>query len=354
MDKQSFILSQVVIDDSSTIRGAIEKLNSNGFQFLVVVDKNDELVGSISDGDIRRAILRGLSLDDLLSEAMNKKPLSAAIGTNSTDLKSLCQLNDIRFIPLVCNENKVISVYQEQAIQDQVLLENAFFIMAGGKGKRLMPHTENCPKPMLRINGLPILHRILIRAKEAGFYRFYISVNYLGEVIKDYFGDGSKFDVQITYIEESKPLGTGGALSMFSGHKGVPFLVSNGDVMSSVDYGALLAEHSASKSPATMALKEYSIQNPFGIVSFTDGKIISFEEKPMYLSHINAGIYVFSPEVLGLVPKNKYFDMPGLFELLMKEGREPTVYLLYEDWNDIGKPRDLALIREKYSTDSNS
>ena len=351
MDKQNFILDQIVIDHSVTIRVAIEKINNNGLQFLVVVDMNGELVGSVSDGDIRRGFLSGLSLEDPISDVMNKSPISSNTDTNIADLRSQCQLHKIKFIPLVSDKNKLISVYQEQMVQDQTFLENAFFIMAGGKGKRLRPFTEDCPKPMLHVNGLPMLHHILNRAIEARFYRIYISINYLGDVIKDYFGDGSKFGVQITYIEETKPLGTGGALSIFSGDEGLPFVVTNGDVMSGVDYGALLTDHSASKSPATMVVKQHGIQNPFGTVSFADSKIISFEEKPIYLSHINAGIYALSPEVLKLVPKNRYFDMPGVFELLIKEGKEPSVYLLYEDWNDIGKPGDLAMVREKYSSD---
>jgi NDP-sugar pyrophosphorylase family protein len=217
---------------------------------------------------------------------------------------------------------------------------NTMVIMAGGKGTRLRPHTDNCPKPLLPIGGKPILEHIIARAKVSGFHRFVISLHYLGDMIKAHFGDGTKLGVSISYIEETIPMGTAGALSLLRDRLSAPFVVTNGDVLTDIDYGRLLDFHMSYAAQATMAVREHEWQNPFGVVR-TDGiDIVTFEEKPIVKSHINAGVYALNPAVIQLLSPIDYCDMPTLFSLAKENSLRTIAYPMHEPWLDIGRPSD--------------
>jgi len=218
-------------------------------------------------------------------------------------------------------------------------------IMAGGRGTRMYPHTESCPKPMLPIGGKPMLEHIVERAQAEGFRHFVLAVHYLAHVIEDYFGDGSRWGIQIDYLREEQPLGTGGALSLIEQRPSRPFLVTNGDVLSEVRYGEILDFHVRHKATATMAVRPYEWQHPFGVVHADGVDIIGFEEKPVVRSRINAGIYAIDPVALDALDRGQHCDMPTLFERLRSSARRTIVYPMHEPWLDVGRPADLERAR---------
>jgi NDP-sugar pyrophosphorylase family protein len=215
--------------------------------------------------------------------------------------------------------------------------------MAGGLGKRLRPYTENCPKPMLHVAGKPMLEHIIERARCEGFQNFILAVNYLGNVIEDYFGDGTNLQVSIDYIRESSPLGTAGALALLEQEPTQPIIVTNGDVLSDINYGEILDFHVRHDAAATMAVRLYEWQHPFGVVQTNGVDIVGFEEKPINRTHINAGIYTLSPKVLKHIKPDTALDMPSLFEDLQAEGKRTVAFPMHEPWLDVGRPDDLAL-----------
>jgi NDP-sugar pyrophosphorylase family protein len=219
-------------------------------------------------------------------------------------------------------------------------------IMAGGKGIRMRPYTENCPKPMLEVGGKPMLEHIIERSKADGFRNFIIALNYLGHMIEDHFGDGSNWKVKISYLREEEPLGTAGALSILQKSLDKPFLVTNGDVMTDIHYCDMLDFHLHHNAMATMAVSQYEIQNQFGVVKTKGLEIEGFEEKPIYRSHINSGIYVLNPDVLNLLESNKRCDMPTLFEQIKENGGRTIVYPMHEPWLDVGRPEDIMLFKK--------
>jgi len=213
-------------------------------------------------------------------------------------------------------------------------------IMAGGKGTRLLPHTETCPKPLLPISGKPMLEHIIEHAKRDGFYHFIISIHYLGHMIEEYFGDGSLQNVKIEYIREDSPLGTAGALSLLNPTPNLPFVVTNGDVITDIRYGEMLDFHLMHNSIATMAVQMYEWQHPYGIVRIQGIEILEIEEKPYVRNFVNAGVYVLNPQALVELSHGVTCDMPTLFNRL-RAGRQRTiVYPIHEGWLDVGRPAD--------------
>jgi len=226
---------------------------------------------------------------------------------------------------------------------------NTMIIMAGGKGTRLRPHTENCPKPMLPLGGKPMLEHIIERAKAEGFQHFVISIYYLGHMVEDYFGDGSRWDVRIEYLREKSPLGTAGAIGLMTSRPNVPFVVTNGDVITDIHYGELLDFHIRQDAIATMAVRVHEWQHPFGVVQTQGVDIVGFEEKPISRSHINAGIYVLDSDALDIMIDDAYCDMPTLFERLKSKDKRTVAYPMHEPWLDVGRPDDLVVAQIKVS-----
>jgi NDP-sugar pyrophosphorylase family protein len=226
---------------------------------------------------------------------------------------------------------------------------NLMVIMAGGQGTRLRPHTESCPKPLLPIGGKPMLEHIIERARADGFRRFVLAIHYLGQMIEDYFGDGSRWQVQIDYLREESPMGTAGAIGLLNPRPEMPFLVSNGDVLTDISYGGLLDFHYSHGASATMAVRMHEWQNPFGVVRTKGVDIIGFEEKPILRSHINAGVYVLEPSSLDVLSAGEYCDMPTLFSRLQEKTARTIVYPMHEPWLDVGRVNDLESAQTYYS-----
>lgn len=337
------ILSSVCISLDSSVTDVISNLEESGIQIVIILSDDKKLLGVITDGDIRRGLMRGHGIDAKVTEIMVSSPLVASESITREQAVKLMLENKIHHLPVVDKENHLLDLYLLEDEFTSPEYENTLVIMAGGFGKRLLPHTEDCPKPMLPISGKPMLEHILERAILQGFNNFVISVFYLPEVIKDYFKDGSSWNVNIEYIQEKDPLGTAGALSLLSKGQEIPIIVTNGDLISNIGYREILDYHSKQSSFATMAVRKHEIQNPYGVVKTKGVEIIGFEEKPTYHSIVNAGIYVLDPKVLDLLNKDEVCDMPTLFERLNNQNYKTVVFPMHERWLDVGRPDDLNI-----------
>jgi dTDP-glucose pyrophosphorylase len=334
-----------VLPLSSNIKQAIAKLDETGLQIVLVLDAKNILLGTLTDGDIRRGLLRGLTLEEPIESVMRSNSLVVPPNVSKEIVSQLMHANRFRQVPIVNANHELIGLHCWDEIDAPVERPNLMVIMAGGLGTRLRPHTETCPKPMLPVAGKPMLERIIERAKVEGFSRFTISIYYLGHMIEEHFGNGERFGVQINYLKETTPLGTAGALGLLSPRPDLPFIVTNGDVLSDIKYGELLDFHGRHSAVATMAVRLYEWRHPFGVVQTRGLDIIGFEEKPISRTHINAGIYALSPEALKVTAPNNSYDMPSLFEQLQFEGKRTVAYPMYEPWLDVGRPDDLAEAR---------
>jgi len=335
-----------LIPIGSTIQDAIKSLETSRLQIVLVVCEGNKLIGTVTDGDIRRAFLSGLSLESSIQKIIYKNPLVVPQSTTRDFVLKLMHANKVRQVPVVDSEGVVVGLNVWNDVITPKLVDNTMIIMAGGRGTRLHPLTENCPKPMLEISGKPILEHIIERGKSDGFHNFIISLHYLGEMIEDHFGDGRNLGISIAYLREESPLGTAGCLSLLKHRPPSPFLVTNGDVLTDVHYDDILDFHLSHNATATMAVRQHEIQNQFGVVRTKGLEIEAFEEKPIYRSHINAGIYVLSPDVLSHLKFKQYCDMPLLFEFAKQNGERTIVYPMYEPWLDVGKPADLEFAQK--------
>lgn len=337
------ILNQAILNIDSTLRDAICSLELSGLQVVIVVGNDSILLGMITDGDIRRGFMRGYGLDASVDNIMATSPLVVDATIPRDEAVKLMIEHKIHHIPVVDAESRPVDIYLLDDVHSKVKYNNTVVIMAGGFGKRLMPHTKDCPKPMLPINGTPMLEHILVRAIEQGFSNFIISVFYLPHVIKDYFKNGEAWNVKISYLQEETPLGTAGALSLIPKEQMYPLIVTNGDLLSNIGYKEILDHHHKLDSKATMAVRDHEIQNPFGVVNTEGFSIAGFEEKPVYRSLINAGVYVLDRVALEFLGDGIACDMPTLFERLLEAGHSTTIFPMHESWLDVGRPDDLEL-----------
>ena len=342
---------KALLPGNATLQEAIRNLDDSAMQIALVVSETDVLLGTITDGDIRRGLLRGLSLTSSIDSVVHADPMVVPPEFSRDMVLQLMRSNKVLQLPVVNEDRQVVGLHVLDRLMEPKKRTNLMVIMAGGKGTRLRPHTEECPKPLLPVAGKPMLEHIIERAKSEGFEHFVLSVNYLGHMIEDYFGDGSRWQVQISYLREDRPLGTAGALSLLGKRPEWPFLVSNGDVLSDIHYGDLLDFHGRQGATATMAVRLHEWQHPFGVVN-TDGiEIAGFEEKPITLSHVNAGIYVLEPSALDCLTPGEHCDMPMLFARLQGEGGRTIVYPMHEPWLDVGRPEDLLRAQKESGTD---
>lgn len=329
----------------SSIQQAIHSLENSSMQIVLAVSSENKLVGTLTDGDIRRAFLKGLSLNSIIDDVIQRKPLAVPPEIGRDLVLQLMQINKIHQLPIVDQSGTIVGLHVWDSIFTPAENQNMMLIMAGGKGTRLRPHTENCPKPMLEVGGKPMLEHIIERAISDGFRKFVISLHYLGHMIENHFGDGAKYGVQIDYLREEFPLGTAGCLSLLPKIPEIPFIVTNGDVLTDIHYNEFLDFHTRYEASATMAVRQHEIQNQFGVVRTKGIEIEGFEEKPVYRSHVNAGIYVLNPNVLEYLDSQQHCDMPTLFERIKNANGRTIVYPMHEPWLDVGRPEDLATAR---------
>ena len=340
--KKSVIFSQ------ASIRDALQIMDKSSLQIVFVVDAENHLLGVVTDGDVRRSILRGEELSTPVARIMNDHPITAQQGADRAELLRLMKAKTVRQIPLVDEEKRLVGLVQMEELLYRPQRGNAVVLMAGGLGTRLRPLTDKIPKPLLKVGAKPILETILESFLDAGFHRFYFAVNYKSQMIEDYFGDGSRFGAEIKYLHENKRMGTAGALYFLPEAPKEPILVMNGDLLTKVDFGELLDYHIEQGAAATMAVREYNYQVPYGVIDFDGEQIEAIREKPSYSFFVNAGIYALSPEAVARVDKEEFFDMPQLFEALISEGKKTTVFPVREYWLDIGRIADFERAQEEY------
>ncbi|MFY0665848.1 MAG: nucleotidyltransferase family protein [Natronospirillum sp.] len=320
---------------------AISVLNESGLRILLVVDAECRLRGTVTDGDIRRALLNGYSLDVPLDQVMNPEPVSAPLNWSRSKFAKVMQEHQVLQLPIVSHDNKVVGLETLLTTSDFPKRDNAIFLMAGGFGTRLRPLTDECPKPLLKIGGKPILEIILEGFIAAGFHRFFISTHYMGDKIRDHFGDGTRWGVTIEYVEEKVPLGTAGSLSLLPEVAlNSPVFVMNGDLLTQLNFNSLLDFHIEHQSMATMCVREHEFQIPYGVVKNNGQSIASIVEKPTEKFFINAGIYVLSPALIKTVPEKTKLDMPDLFLKAIGGGHSVNMFPLHEYWMDIGRLED--------------
>jgi dTDP-glucose pyrophosphorylase len=331
---------KILVHPDATLRETIQIIDSGALKIALVVEDRGRLLGTVTDGDIRRGILRGCSLEDTVGEVTNASPITIRQNKGREKILALMRQKRIYQIPVVDANGILVGLEVIENILESPRHDNWVVLMAGGMGTRLKPLTLDIPKPLLKIGGKPILETTLDNFIEQGFSRFFISVNFKSELIEAYFGDGSQRGVQIEYLREDKKLGTAGALSLLSEKTTLPVLVMNGDVLTNVNFQQLLDFHQEHRAAATMCVREYDFQVPYGVVKLDRHRISSIEEKPIQRFFVNAGIYLLEPEILELIPKNTYFDMPTLFEQLLERKRETTVFPIREYWLDIGRMDD--------------
>lgn len=329
-----------LLSETATLQQAIRSLDGSGLQIALVVSPDETLIGTLTDGDIRRGLLRGLDLSGPIATIVYRTPFVAPPELGRDTVLQLMQANKIRQLPVVDGAGRVVGLHLWDDLLIPGVLPNLMVIMAGGEGSRLRPHTDNCPKPLLPVGGKPMLEHIIERAKADGFRRFAISVRYLGHMIENYFGDGSRWQIKIDYLREESPLGTAGAISLLDPTPGAPFIVSNGDVLTDIRYGELLDFHSRHAAVATMAVRQHEWQHPFGVVRTEGVDIVGFEEKPITRSHINAGIYALDPSALEALTGGEHCHMTMLFTRLLNRGQRTIVYPMHEPWLDVGRPAD--------------
>jgi dTDP-glucose pyrophosphorylase len=332
---------KALLPPNATVQEAIRNLDASALQIVLIVTEGDVLLGTLTDGDIRRGLLRGLDLSSAVESLMTHEPLVVPEGISPQLAAQLMQVNKIHQLPVVDERRRVVGLRVWHELKAPGQRPNLMVIMAGGRGTRLRPHTEDCPKPLLEVSGKPMLQHIIERAKSEGFSQFVIAINYLGEMIERFFADGARWQVRIEYLRESAPLGTAGAITLLDPRPEAPFVVSNGDVLTDIHYGDLLEFHCRHGAAATMAVRQHEWQHPFGVVRTEGIEIVGFDEKPIARTHINAGVYVLEPASLDALEVGKPCDMPALFGRLQDRGGRTIAYPMHEPWLDVGREADL-------------
>jgi dTDP-glucose pyrophosphorylase/predicted transcriptional regulator len=333
-------VNKIILHKDDSILKALELLDLYALRIVLVVDDHNQLIGSITDGDIRRGLLKGQNVHAAVETIMHTNPYSIEEGSLSNrQIFAIMREKSYLALPIIKN-NQLVNIITLDDLIRKKRKENPVFIMAGGFGTRLRPLTDTCPKPMLPVGGKPLLETIISSFKDQGFYKFYISTHYLPEVINEHFGDGEKLGVQIQYVHETDPLGTGGALSLLPASDiTLPFIVINGDVLTNMNFEKLLEFHEQREAIATMCVREFQYQIPYGVVNSEENIIQSMTEKPSYFFDINTGIYVISPELLTQV-NAQFIGMPTILEQQMEKKNKVLSYPLHEYWLDIGHMED--------------
>jgi dTDP-glucose pyrophosphorylase len=340
---------KICLFEKDMIIDAMKVINETGARFALVLDNDGHLAGTLTDGDIRRAFLKGAKAEDLVTIAMNSNPIVASVNATNVELSSLMKSHEITHVPVVDDNKKLVRVLSLKDVQNtEPLKDNAIILMAGGLGSRLGELTANCPKPMLKLGDKPILEIIIENFREQGFYNFFLSVNYKSEMIESYFGDGSKFGIKINYIREKERMGTAGSLSLYEPINDLPIIIMNGDVLTKVNFSSLVEFHNVNKLDACMCTFRHDYQIPFGVVHFDGDLVLKIEEKPIHSSLVNAGIYSINPKLFSLIPRNTFFDMPVLLEKIIKEKYRVGTFQVQDYWLDIGRRDDFHRAENDY------
>ena len=342
-------IQNIKLTVNATIKEALQIIDGGAMQIALVVDENDKLLGTLTDGDIRRGFLKGLDLNSSIESIIFKTPTIAKISDTKEEILNLALSKKLHQIPIIDDDGKILGIQEIEELVKPKEKTNKVILMVGGLGTRLRPLTENTPKPMLKVGNKPILQTIVEKFAEYGYTNIVMCVNYKSQIIEDYFGDGTEFGVNIEYILEEQRMGTAGALSLLKEKPTEPFFVMNGDLLTNVNFEHLHDFHIANNSIGTMCVREYDFQVPYGVVNIDGSNILSIEEKPTHKFFVSAGIYMLSPNVLKYIPENQFYDMPTLFEKIISEKQNAISFPLREYWLDIGRMEEYKKANEEYN-----
>lgn len=332
---------KIKINQKGTVGLAIEILERESLRIVLVVDSQDKLLGTVTDGDIRRAMLKSYGMATVITKIMNCTPIVASINDDRQHVLHMMKNRDLLHIPLVDNEGILVGLETLQKLTDQPVHENIVFLMAGGFGKRLRPLTFDVPKPLLKVGNKPILETILEQFVLSGFRNFFISTHYKAEMVRSFFGNGEKWGVKIQYVYEERPRGTAGALGLLPDDiPDLPIIVMNGDLLTKINFDHLLQFHSEQKGIATMCVREYDFKVPYGVVQTDGRKITGIVEKPVHRFFVNAGIYVLEHKLAKRIEGEQPLDMPDLLEKCVDNAEDVIMYPVHEYWLDIGNMPD--------------
>lgn len=337
-----------LISTATPIREAMQIIDTSSLQIALVTGEDLRLIGVVTDGDIRRGLLRGISLEQPVELILNRNYTSVGPEASRDEILNIMKKTDLRQIPVLDSAGRIINL---RVINDLISRPNEaswVVIMAGGLGSRLQPLTEAVPKPLLKIGNKPLIETIIENFVASGFQKFYVAVNYKAEMIERFLGDGSRWDAEVRYLREDSAMGTAGALGLLPEKPEHPLIVINGDVLTKINMMHLLDFHRSHKAKATMCIQDYYFQVPYGVVQTEQHRLSGICEKPEHRFYVNAGVYVLEPEVLDIVPRNMPFNMTSLFEELIKLKCETVVFPVREYWIDVGRLDDLEKANGDY------
>ena len=337
-------MKKYIIKNTSTLMEAIKCINDNAEKIALAVDRNERLVGIITDGDIRRALINGLEFNDSVSQCMSSNPLYIE-ENNKLNIQRFMIDKGIKHLPIVNSERKIVRIEFLDNLLEKNKKDNWVFLFAGGLGERLQPLTNDIPKPLIKVGNKPILEDIISCLKKEGFNKFFISVNYKSEMIEQYFGDGRDFDCEIEYIHEETPLGTAGSLSLIKKINTKFLLLINGDILTNLDFEKMFLNIKESNLSMIAASKEYKVDIPYAIFEESNKKVSSFKEKPSYLYYSNAGIYILKSKLVKKIPYNTFYNITDLMENIAND-KKLNHFPIRGYWIDIGSPNDYSRAKE--------
>lgn len=339
-------LNQLCVSPAASLREVLRVIEEGGEAIAFVCDASGRVIGTLTDGDVRRALLAGSSLDDhSVPSAMRRDFLSVPPDAGRAEVLDIMRARDIRQLPVLDSDKRLCGLHTLRALLSIRERANVAVILAGGLGTRLHPITQTMPKPMVKVAGRPILERLILHIMSAGIRHFYLAINYLADVIEEHFGTGERFGCRIDYLREQTPLGTGGPLSLLPSVPDLPVLVLNGDLVTQCNVGAMLDFHEANNFIATFGIKPYSLQVPFGVALVDDHRLVGLREKPNERMLINAGIYVLSPDALRLIPRNTPYPITDLFQRCLEDGLPVGAHMVEDEWIDVGRLDELRRAR---------
>ena len=341
-------LTEISVLPHTTIKKTIEIIDKAAKQIALVVEKNNKLIGTVTDGDVRRGIINGVNMDVPVKEIMNKDFYSVHYNTSRNELLAIFKQKSFNQIPLLDDQGRVKDLALLNEIIKNKKKDNKVVLMVGGLGTRLRPLTNDTPKPLLHIGDKPILETIIEQFKSYGFNDFILCTNYKELQIRQYFGDGSRFNVNIDYVSENKRLGTAGALSLIKQKIDKPFFVMNGDLLTKLNFDTMMKYHKEDGYKITIGSREHNYQIPYGVVEINNQEVKDLVEKPNHSVFVNAGVYILEPELIDLIPYNEFYDMTDLINKLLKQNKSVGAFPIREYWADIGKHKDYKKANDEY------
>jgi dTDP-glucose pyrophosphorylase len=340
--------NNILLTANATIKEALITIDLGAMRIALIVDDKKKLIGTLTDGDIRRGLLNNLSLSDSIESVIFRTPTMCKVTDSKEKILEVALAKNIYQIPIVDDDGVLVGIEEVDTLLKSESRPNRVVLMVGGLGTRLRPLTDHTPKPMLKVGDKPILETIILNFKKHGFTNIILSVSYKAEVIESYFGNGSDFGVHIEYIHEDKRMGTAGALSLMREKLNEAFFVMNGDLLTNLNFETMMEYHLNNHSLATMGVRAYDFQVPYGVVKVEGKDIIGIEEKPTHHFFVSGGVYILDSQVLNLIPNNEYYDMPTLFEKIISKNMKSISFPIREYWMDIGRLEEFKKANDEY------